>query len=482
MTARLTRRRTVTLFSLAIVVAATAALAGSSGQAIAQGHVAGGSRQLFVKLHDADRIRVRSAALQSIPTSGATAAAQVSDRRAHLLQLLVDGTKGVRVRRMFSRTEQDLDDEHRRITSEGHDVANLNSFVAMDVPIDQDIDAFASALRRLPGVDEVGILPTPSPLPSPDYTPYLTYRFSDGVDAPLPAIVPGSTGSNVTIADIEYSWNQNHEDVGAASGAEVILRNGTPVDPFANTNHGTAVLGVLAGTADQQGVTGLAPQATIRLVNANTSEGYNLGNAISLAHSALKAGDVILIEQQTPGPIGCDSSQFGCVPVEWFLPAYDAVKSATADGIIVVEAAGNGSQNLDDTVRYGTPFPSGRSDSGAIIVGASSNCFVSGERMNYSDYGSRVDVSAPGECVVTAGYGDLYSGGANALYTGSFGGTSSASSIVAGVAALVSSVAKQQGITLSSVGMRQLLKESGLPIQPGSSIGPLAKTDRKSVV
>ena len=463
------------LLVVAATVGGTRTAAVAQGPEIAQGPVGSESRRLYVKLRDADRIRLRGSVLQSIPAEGAVIASEASDRRSHLVQLLVDGTKGVRIRRLFSRSEASLDDEHNRLVDHGSDVANLNSFVEMDVPVDQDIERFASALRRIPGVDEVGGIPSPAPLPSPDFTSYLGYRFASGVDAPLPAVVPGSSGSNVTIADVEYSWNQNHEDLAAASGVDVLLANGTPVDPFNDTNHGTAVLGVLAGTADQQGVTGLAPQARIRLVNANTSAGYYPADAVSIAHSALGPGDVILIEQQVAGPSGCGSSQFGCVPVEWFLPVYEAIRAATADGIIVVEAAANGSQNLDDRAVYGYPFPAGRADSGAIVVGASSHCFGPGSRMSYSDYGLRVDMNAAGQCVATTGYGDLYNSGSNAQYTSQFSGTSSASSIVAGAAAVVSSVAKQQGVTLSPNALRQLLKETGTTLPAETSIGPLVK-------
>ena len=50
------------------------------------------------------------------------------------------------------------------------------------------------------------------------------------------------------------------------------MPNGTPCDPFAakvgTTDHGTAVLGELVGDANGFGVTGLAPGATLRTVNA----------------------------------------------------------------------------------------------------------------------------------------------------------------------------------------------------------------------
>ena len=73
--------------------------------------------------------------------------------------------------------------------------------------------------------------------------------------------------------------------------------------------------------------------------------------------------------QTTGANGGCSSTtQVGCVPQEFQQASYDATVAAVAAGIIVVAAAGNGSQNLD-SMAYDPTFGT-RPDSGAIIVGA----------------------------------------------------------------------------------------------------------------
>ncbi len=77
---------------------------------------------------------------------------------------------------------------------------------------------------------------------------------------------------------------------------------------------------------------------------------------------------------------------------------------------------------------------------------------------------------------MTTGYGTLQGGAdPNVHYSNSFGGTSSASPIVAGAAGVLSSIAQQRGITLTPLQVRTILQDTGTPQQFGlaGNIGPL---------
>ena len=109
-----------------------------------------------------------------------------------------------------------------------------------------------AALEALPIVEEAYAEPLPSPLPAtPDLTAEQAYparRAPDGIGADAVSAVPGAKGDTVKIVDIEYAWNQTHgEDIGKAGLPGALIPNGTPVDPFGNANHGTAVIGELVG-------------------------------------------------------------------------------------------------------------------------------------------------------------------------------------------------------------------------------------------
>ena len=96
-------------------------------------------------------------------------------------------------------------------------------------------------------------------------------------------------------------------------------------------------------------------------------------------------------------------------------------------------------------------------------------------RLSFSNYGPRVNVQGWGDCVTTTGYGDLQRGGNNDLwYTSTFGGTSSASPIVTGAAAALSSAQERaNGTHLTSQQVRSLLISTGTP-QNTSGSGALA--------
>lgn len=365
----------------------------------------------------------------------------------------------------------------------GNAQPDLSQWFRLRLRPGQDIRRVIDELNAMGIVEIAYPAPLPVPLPaSPAYDGNQHYKLpaaQSGIDSDYARTQPGGNGAGIRVLDIEYSWNVNHEDLSKLRLAGAQVRNGTPRDPFNDNNHGTAVMGELVADANGIGVTGLVNGASAHYTNAmNTERGYDLANAILTAANFLRAGDVMLLEQQAAGPSGCSNY----VPVEWTPSVYDAIVVATNKGVHVVQAGGNGNMNLDNTACFGSPFPRSRPDSGSIIVGAGgprSNAWCSDSvaeraKQPFSTYGRRVNVQAWGRCVTTAGYGNLYNGGVNAYYTKTFSGTSSASPIVASAVVALSGIAKQRGITLTPRQMRDLLIATGTPqTGAGGQIGPL---------
>ena len=101
------------------------------------------------------------------------------------------------------------------------------------------------------------------------------------------------TGAGMRICDVEYDYNADHTDLPAVTFV------GAPKDPPYSDDHGTAVLGILAGIDNGWGVTGIAHGASIYFAAAKTTTGgYDVGNAVLECMNTLNTGDVILLEQK----------------------------------------------------------------------------------------------------------------------------------------------------------------------------------------
>ncbi len=304
-----------------------------------------------------------------------------------------------------------------------------------------------------------------------------------GMDVRYCWTLPGGRGENVRIVDIEIDWNLNHNDLVEATSNAFLLMRGVDPQPEIHVDHGTAVLGELVAAPDGIGVTGIAHGASIGLINpAFDGTALRVAEAVRQATRRLDAGDVILIEQQSlAGPRLDINTGRGLVSIEFEPEVFDAIKEATSRGIVVIEPAANGSDDLDHPA-YGGRFDINSRDSGAIIVGSGmppDDIFGPGPdraRTDESNYGSRVDVQGWGRAIATCGFGDLLScQGKNNLYTFQFGATSGAAAMIAGAAALIQSIMKERGLApLTPAQLRRLLIATGSPQQGdlSESIGP----------
>ncbi|MEQ9097296.1 MAG: S8 family serine peptidase [Phycisphaerales bacterium] len=276
---------------------------------------------------------------------------------------------------------------------------------------------------------------------------------------------PGGDGAGVRIADCEYWFRPDHEDL-----CNVIPEPGQQPHPdiiaFGWHEHGTAVLGEMVGGDNAYGVRGIAPGAEAWFFpEASVSEPFRRVAAVTNAIAAMDAGDVVLLEMQTFGP-GGDYAPAELDPAIWLV-----TRAGVDRGVVVVAAAGNGTQNLDSAAY--AEYRS-RGDSGAIIVGAGTST-TAHAKLGFSTFGSRVNVQGWGENVFTAGYGHfaVVGGDRNQSYTDLFSGTSSASPFIAGVAASLQGIAKATtGGPIPPEDLRRLLIDTGRPQGAGGHIGP----------
>jgi serine protease len=289
-----------------------------------------------------------------------------------------------------------------------------------------------------------------SPDSSPISTPLFSrsqgylYQAPSGINAPYAWKIPGGMGTNIRLIDIEQNWDSLHEDL----SRPFVRRGNRAVNSPQDPNHGTAVLGEMLGLHNPIGVDGICPAAGYGLMAVNDT--FLVSQGIAQATELLEPGDVILIEQHAKGPdvpggvSVCNAAQFEYLPMEYWSDCRDAIVRATAKGIIVVEAAGNGQMNLDDPIYQNVFDPNAPYASGAIMVAADGG----GDRNPacWTNYGKRINFFAWGDHVISTGYGDLYNPGNNhRIYTNTFAGTSSASPIIAGLIVVIQGIRRQAG-------------------------------------
>ena len=250
----------------------------------------------------------------------------------------------------------------------------------------------------------------------------------------LPANSPGT--SEVIVAVIDTGVNINHPDLKDNIWVNTAELNGkVGVDNtgngfkndyygwnFVDNNnnvlddhgHGTHVAGTIAAVGDNAiGVVGVAPNAKILPLKALNSAGSGFASDVT---KAINYSTALRLSGQNVVAINCSfifSSSNTAMNT--------AIINAGNAGIVVVAGAGNNSYNLDVTKMY----PASTEAPNVITVGATTSTDA---WATYSNYGSAVDVAAPGS--------SIYSTTMNGGY-GLMSGTSMATPHVSGMVALI---------------------------------------------
>ncbi len=375
---------------------------------------------------------------------------------------------------LFSRSSVALEQDRLALNS-GLELADLSLYLRIDA--DDAVDR-GNALLLDPRIETVYLAPQPPPPPfdiPPETPSFVDQQYHldagpDGMGFDISDRWVGADGALIAIADIEYGFDPTHEMFHQMDIDTLGYETGW------YQSHGNGVLGILAPPDTGYGVLGMTPSARYLMVSPFISEDvYSVADAINLAASEMIAGDILLIEQQ-----GWIDDIF--TPVEVDPAVFDAISIAVAQGIVVIEPAGNGGCDLDDPMWNGW-FNRDERDSGAIIVGGGASPLSGYPPRTWfpggSCYGERVDVQAWYDSIVTASaedgaprFSDLFYPNADGrqAYTAQFGGTSGASPMVAAIAAAVNGVLiEQRGEPMAPMDLRAAMISTGHP-QPEEDV------------
>lgn len=239
----------------------------------------------------------------------------------------------------------------------------------------------------------------------------------------------GVTGSGVRVAILD-SGISTHSDLTIRGGASFVPGEPTTADL---NGHGTHVAGTVAALNNSIGVIGVAPSADLYAVKVLGANGRGSVSGIAQGLEWAAANNMHIANMS----LGSDAPS---------TTLERAVNYATSQGVLVIAATGNnGSGSVGYPARYAN----------AMAVGATDQ---NNRRANFSQYGTGIDIVAPGVNVQSTYPGNRYA---------SLNGTSMATPHVAGAAALV----KQRYPSWNATQIRNHLKNTATNLGNSSQFG-----------
>jgi len=245
-----------------------------------------------------------------------------------------------------------------------------------------------------------------------------------------------SRGRGVTVAVIDDYFDPAHPDIAAnVVGTYNARTGGTDVtSPSGASTHGQWCSGLIAAVADTAGVIGAAPEAKLILIGSAYDTDADIIRAFEYART--HGADII-------------SCSWGSYVVSQAVS--DEIRSVYEQNITVIFAAGNDGRDLDEP---------GYNDESELpwVIGVTSSS-ETGDRCSYSNYGSAIDLMAPGGESIGLPTTDEISKHPNDEWLGKgyrfFHGTSASAPVVAATAALL----KSRDPSLTPERLRTLLIE-----------------------
>ena len=230
------------------------------------------------------------------------------------------------------------------------------------------------------------------------------------------------SGKGVKVAIIDDYVDTNHEDL-TISKTYSIITHSQKLQYSDDDLHGTAVTGIIAARANKKGILGIAYNSEIIFIQMNNSMAES--EIIEMFEKAKELGaDIINCSWGTYTQSDALQGEINKL----------VTNGRDKKGIIILFAVGNDNQNLDEVDDESKM-------KNIIAVGATNS---DNKRAVYSNYGSNLDVMAPGGYYYGITTTDIsgnegYNNTNYNLYDdkNSFAGTSAATPIMSGVIALM---------------------------------------------
>jgi PKD repeat protein len=292
----------------------------------------------------------------------------------------------------------------------------------------QNVEAFIKELASMPGVEYAEKVPLDKHFLTPNDPSYSSQWAMSNINAPA-AWNYFSTGSNIVVGVVDDAIERTHSDLSPnlwvnsaeipgngidednngyiddINGFDVADNDNNPNPPSSAYGHGTHVAGIVSARSNNGiGVASIGFSCKLMCVKSTNSSSSVTNGYDGIVYAAVSGANVINMSWGGPG-----SSTTG----------QNVVNYAWSQGCILIAAAGNDNVNTQF-------YPAAYNNVISVSATTSSNT-----KASFSNYGSWIDISAPGNNIYSTIVGNSY---------GNKSGTSMASPMVAGLVGLMKSL------------------------------------------